>query len=301
MRLPFRRKGSAKTGNDSKKKNRNKRNNDSNASLTTTASNNNNNTANTASAGNNGRRNNNKKKKNHPSALRMRSSNFSSPLNTIEETHDEPDQLHTGQTAKSTPSASSVLSSVQVVSVNSVDAATEVVFGSNNEDTVRKQLFDGNGQEEEDPDDQYDLQEDEPYDARLQTEDPTIIDMLRAQSPLDEEDEEKEPEKEQQGPTNVDNVPPTTTTKSSKTRAAPVVNQKQQGGPGSADVARRLLDAFNCDTDTTGPTKARSGPSLRPYDFYDSICGQGDRKSRKPFFNKEFALEFLQVRDGKLS
>lgn len=58
-------------------------------------------------------------------------------------------------------------------------------------------------------------------------------------------------------------------------------------------VARKLLDAFNCQSDTTSGTNNRLGIAS----FYDGMCGAGLHKqnTKRPYFNKDFTMAFLKV------
>ena len=235
-------------------------------------------------------------------STRVRSKEFSSPLVTITESNDEGNAQQTVRTVRSTPS-SSVLSSLRVVSVSSAetmaagDESTEIVYGtptieetssSGNHDEIRKQLFEAK--------DFPEYQEEDPYDAKMQKEDPTILDIIRSESKdeqediHDEEESNDDDDKEEKAVKDEERQEPEAETedkeitRATAERAAPVAGTTN-------DVARRLFDAFNCNEDTTVGTRGDSGG----LSFYDTLCAPSTTRMR-PFFDERFTLNFLQVK-----
>ena len=108
-------------------------------------------------------------------------------------------------------------------------------------------------------------QDEEPFDIEAVfhgREDPTILDIEKTESQEPDDDDD-------------DNEPP------------------PPPPPLPELVARKLLNAFNCQSDTTTGTNNRLGIAS----FYDGMCGPGLHKqnTNRPYFNKDFTMAFLKV------
>eukprot|EP00545_Synedropsis_sp_CCMP1620_P005027 CAMPEP_0119005240 /NCGR_PEP_ID=MMETSP1176-20130426/1606_1 /TAXON_ID=265551 /ORGANISM="Synedropsis recta cf, Strain CCMP1620" /LENGTH=469 /DNA_ID=CAMNT_0006957027 /DNA_START=15 /DNA_END=1424 /DNA_ORIENTATION=- len=226
---------------------------------------------------------------------------FNSPLVTIDET--------AGGTNKTVP-ATPVMSNVKVV--ENPDGGTEIVFGEeglsseeNNEESdfvleaaatkepefaleegpekvedVKKKLF----AEEDDvvktaaaataavttaPEvvdealPQFDEPFDEPFDEKqMKKEDPYMIELMQTES----YDEAERAMKKQQ---------------LQKSRAIPKMEEEEFAQGGIQDVANNFMEVFACNGDTTM--------------FYDTLCADPRVKKRKrPYFNEEFAINFIK-------
>lgn len=250
--------------------------------------------------------------------------NLNSPLGTIEEKDGG-----TNKTVRPTPPPH-VMTSVNVV--ETVDGGTELVFGDipimandapsfeedkeNDDepdlvgeedeyedpggvhvDELKKQLFANDYDDDDDdivepapavvveqdeippiPDEPFD----EPFDEKdMKKEDPYIMELMQtdeeAEQILQQQKEElqqqqqKEQQKEEQHQLQREAI------------AKVHVEQQQKSPEGLGGVAQNFMEVFACNADTTM--------------FYDTICAEPQIKKRKrPYFNEEFAIEFIRVR-----
>ena len=60
-----------------------------------------------------------------------------------------------------------------------------------------------------------------------------------------------------------------------------------------ASITKKLLEAFNCNMDTTRDIQAPSCQGMSA--FYDTMCS--DVRGKRPFFSEEFTRDFMEVRD----
>jgi hypothetical protein len=244
-----------------------------------------------------------------PPNLRGLKVSVNTPLNTIEE-GAEP---NTPPTEKETP----LLSSLNVVSGD--DEEHEIVYGDNaavrkldyGESPLLGLDFSENSSQAAymgPVDLDMSLDEEEPFDhvaVFRGREDPTILDIEKAQSKDDDDDlmlveeqddeaddfvvqENREVQEQVQEMSLLvdddddDNEPPPPP----PSKPPPPLPER---------VARQLLDAFNCQTNTSTVDDRTAEPILGS--FYDGMCGSKlhKRSTKRPYFSKEFTMAFLKV------
>jgi hypothetical protein len=228
---------------------------------------------------------------------------------TIVEAKGEAD-VQTGETEASTPPAG-VISNLNIISGEEDDF--EVVWGSvqpskvqpsqvqpsqvqpsqvqtNQHDDIKKQLFRDEPEEEADEREkpepfhdpksmelhvvpEEDEEEEEPFDAKdaMVKEDPHILEVIRSESKDEEE-----------GPGRIISRKFSSEGRLGISAFKPPEPVQEERTPGSA-IAQKVIDAFSCSGDSASM-------------FYDTMCAEPKLKKRKrPFFNEEFAIEFIKV------
>lgn len=241
-------------------------------------------------------------------SARVRSKDYSSPLLTIDETRGDESGM------PETPS--SVLETLNIVpakepgtlethgsSMYETDESLEVVVGP-----VGTALTEGSTSVQ--------VPKEQTEESKNEEKDVTHEDVRKILFSDDQEDA-----KEEEGNTNQTNIAANVVTPEEQpfdAKAEFEVDEMEDlektlpsdfGRQNRADmlhtnVTRKLLDTFNCNEDTTqGPSGLRkiADAGILKMNcvsnmFYDNLCGAYINGQKRPYYNEQFTLEFLQVR-----
>jgi hypothetical protein len=222
-----------------------------------------------------GRRRGKKKK-----VIRSGSRGYNSPLRTIAEDDESP------RTRDTQKSDGSVLDSVNVMAVSAGEESTEVVMNTSLEETGEEVKL------EDAPREESPTNEDvrKTLFADEGTPPAATVTPPAQESPFDEEAEFKTDEIAELNKSLVDDDDvedeSESTSRDDSSSPRPAMEPK-------SDVARKLLDAFNCGDDTTrGVDRAAAVPGLDL--VINSVCGPaGDQKG--PRYDPETTVDFLRV------